>query len=154
MNSERYGRGVILRYYLRTCLEGLRKITKTSVRIAGLLDETSWIRSRSVNHSTTTFSKKKVTMRRKIKARRNAGWKERKNWQNNHPECFNRLWCHQTSNWIWASTIKFDSRASMSRLCLWPRNILPNPTVKYLTFEATISATVTNTIVTNDLYNI
>jgi hypothetical protein len=42
------------------CLEGLRKATKKSVRIAGLRAEIwtwkSWIQGRSVNHSTTMFS--------------------------------------------------------------------------------------------------
>jgi hypothetical protein len=46
-----------LRYYPGICLEGLRKTTKTSVRIAGLRVKI-WTRDLpSVNHPTTTFGR-------------------------------------------------------------------------------------------------
>jgi hypothetical protein len=41
MDVEGSGRGLILRYYPSTCLEGLRNRRKPSVRIAGLLAEKS-----------------------------------------------------------------------------------------------------------------
>jgi hypothetical protein len=47
-----------LRYYRSICLEGLRKSLKSSVRtVSGRRYETStsWIRTTSVSHSTTTF---------------------------------------------------------------------------------------------------
>jgi hypothetical protein len=57
----RSGHSLILRYYPGIRLEGLRKTWKTSIRIAGhrgqyLNPRTSQIQSRSVNHSTMTFS--------------------------------------------------------------------------------------------------
>jgi hypothetical protein len=52
------GRVLILRYYPGICLDELRKTTK-NLRVAGLGPRfepgISLIRSRSVNHSTTTF---------------------------------------------------------------------------------------------------
>jgi hypothetical protein len=53
----RSGRDLILKYYAGIRLEGLRKTAKTSIRSPGLRIEpgTSRIRSRNVNHSTTTF---------------------------------------------------------------------------------------------------
>jgi hypothetical protein len=53
------GRGLILRYYPGTCLEVLRKTTKTSVMTAGHRPRsepgTSRVQHRSVNHSTMSF---------------------------------------------------------------------------------------------------
>jgi hypothetical protein len=55
------GRGLILRYYPSIRLEGLRKPTKNKLKqpVAGAENRNwePWIRSKSVNHSTTTFSK-------------------------------------------------------------------------------------------------
>jgi hypothetical protein len=55
-NVEGSGGGLILKHYPGICLEGLRKTTKTSVRIAGLRAE-FWTRdlpiTKSINNSTT-----------------------------------------------------------------------------------------------------
>jgi hypothetical protein len=39
MDMKERGSGLILRYYTRICIEGLKKTTKNSVRIAGLQTE-------------------------------------------------------------------------------------------------------------------